>query len=103
MDEELTVKDIVWGNKINELTSKLLDTVDQHVSEKIEEFKSIIDGNDYIDINLACISAVFNMLTSMIAEDIDRKILMPSIVQDLAEDLPIKVNKKLEFMKNTKR
>ena len=98
MDEELTVKDIVLSNKINGLMYELIDTIDKYIEKNMKQFSSAIDG-DSRDINLACITAVFNTLTSIVAEDIERNIVSPAIIQELMEDFPIRVHNKLEFLK----
>jgi hypothetical protein len=98
MYEELTVKDIVLSNKINGLMYELIDTIDKYIEKNMKQFSSAING-DSRDINLACITAVFNTLISIVAEDIDRKVVSPAIIQELQQDFPIKVNNKLEYLK----
>lgn len=94
--EEITVKDIVRVNKIRKVEEKLLVVIEQ---EKLELSKSEEDKGEA---NVILLTGTFNILTTIVASDIDDGVFDSGIIQSLIEDFKIEIARKLEIFTKKK-
>ncbi len=93
MEEDLTVKEVLIANNIVLLQEKLIGIIE----DKKIEFAKIVDYKGQI--NLMCLTAAFNVLTTIVASDIGNEVFEKGLIQSLIEDFKIEVVRKLQDFK----